>query len=289
MDEERDASMIETQWTRRDFLAITIASGLTVPGCTRRLSSRSNYSQKVLAKHPVAYWRLGESNGPTAFDATRQGHDGIYHGSAAFHEIGAIKHDQDTAIKLDGLSSYVEIHDSPQFSQAGSGRGLTVEVWMRPDLLVFPGETDDPYIHWLGKGEAGKYEWGFRFYSRESSRPNRISAYIWNPSGSEGAGAYFQDPLKEGEWIHVVACYDAGDRTDPQAGVSIFKNGSLRGSPASQPGAHYKSYDIMPVHGPSPLRFGTRDLRSFLIGGLDEIAIYPRVLTPAEIQYNYAT
>ena len=32
------------------------------------------------------------------------------------------------------------------------------------------------------------------------------------------------------------------------------------------------------------MRLGTRDLGSFLTGGLDEVAIYPRKLTAAEVQ-----
>lgn len=85
----------------------------------------------------------------------------------------------------------------------------------------------------------------------------------------------------------VVACYNPGDQTNPQAGVSIYKNGVLRGGPTTSPGALYKTYHIAPAHGTAPLRFGARDLVSFLVGGLDEIAIYPRVLTDAEIFENY--
>jgi hypothetical protein len=39
--------------------------------------------------------------------------------------------------------------------------------------------------------------------------------------------------------------------------------------------------------GTAPVRLGTRDLRSFLTGGLDEVAIYPRRFTAAEVQENY--
>ena len=242
-----------------------------------------------MTKLPIAYWRLGELKGPTAFDATKHGHDGTYHGTPTYGEVGAIKGDPNTAIKLGGYRSYIEVPSSKGFSQPTSGQGLTVEVWVRPDVLVFEGETGDPYIHWLGKGDTGQYEWALRFYSEESTRPNRISAYIWNPAGSLGAGAYFQDKLEPEEWIHVVACYAPGDETDPGAGVSIYKNGVLRGGPATQHGALYSAFDIVPAHGAAPLRFGTRDLKSFLIGGLDEVAIYPRVLTPAEIMDNYQT
>jgi hypothetical protein len=105
---------------------------------------------------------------------------------------------------------------------------------------------------------------------------------------NEGAGAYFQDELTQSEWMHVVATFDPGDASNPGAGVSIYKNGELRASPLKSRGARYSSYDIRPTHGGAPLRLGTRDRLSFLKGGLDEIAVYPRVLSAAEILDNYS-
>lgn len=281
--------MRKVQWTRRQFLAVVAAAApLTFHQITHAdVTVAANYRQKVLAKSPVAYWRLGEFKGQTAMDETSNGHNGNFYGTPIYGEPGAIRDDPNTAIKLDGQHSYVEIADDQRFSQPTSGRGLTVEAWLRPDSLIFDGETNDPHIHWLGKGETNQYEWAFRFYSRESSRPNRISAYIWNPAGGLGAGAYFQDILTAGEWLHVVACFAPGDQSDPKAGVAIYKNGVLRGGPETHPGALYRSYNIVPVHGNAPVRFGTRDQKSFLIGGLDEVAIYPRVLNAAEILDNY--
>ena len=255
-----------------------------------------DYSGLVLAKGPVGYWRLGEAAGPTAADASGNGYDGTYIGNPTFGQPGAIANDPDAAIGCNGPDSgdYVEIPDpnSAAFSQPTSGQGLTVEVWMRPDALTFSGQTSDPYVHWLGKGAPGRYEWALRFYSQEATRPNRISAYIWspgNPLGGEGAGAYVQDELVPGEWIHVVACYEPGDKdTDPPAGVHIFKNGVHRLGPPSR-GTLYSTYGITPAHGTAPLRLGTRDLGSFLIGGLDEVAVYPRVLSADEILENYNT
>src|SRR5262245_8400734 len=162
--------MENEQWTRREMLAFTGALGLTalglaVPGAGQALAKKSggsNYSKKVLAKHPVAYWRLGEAKGPTAADATGHHHTGKYHGKISFHQKGALKNDPNTAVKLPG-KAYVEVPSNKGFSQPTSGKGLTVEVWMRPDKLVFPGQTKDPYVHWLGKGVKGHFEWGFRF------------------------------------------------------------------------------------------------------------------------------
>jgi hypothetical protein len=253
----------------------------------------------------VGYWRLGEAAGPITSDSSGDGYDGTYVGNPALGQPGAISGDPDTAMGLNGPSSrdYVEIPDpadgSSAFSQPTSGLGLTVEVWMRPDVLTFQGQTSDIYIHWLGKCVSGsdQCEWGFRFYSHDSpTRPNRISAYIWNPEGGEGAGAYFQDPLVAGAWLHVVAVFEPGDAsTAPPSGVHIYKNGVHRQGPPSS-GTLYQTYGIFPVAGTLPVRLGTRDAAisgsaalSYFAGGLDEVAIYPRVLSPDEILENYNT
>jgi hypothetical protein len=283
--------MHQQQWTRRQLLVNSGAVGLAAFGVTTPLATAaaSNYETAVLAKKPVAYWRLGESEGRDARDSSGNGHKGVYQGSPVLGERGAIRGDANTAIKLDGKRSYVEIADHKDFSQPTSGKGLTVEAWIRPDVLDFDGETDDPYVFWLGKGEARRQEWGLRFYSAKSKdRPSRISAYIFNAEGGLGAGAYFQDKLTAGDWIHVVACFDPGDAASKSAGVHIYKNGARRQGPPSA-GVLYNNpkWQIKPVHGSAPLRLGTRDKKSFLTGGLDEVAIYPRVLTAKEILENY--
>jgi len=287
--------------TRREALKLAAAAGLggvaagsfvrNAEGLTRRKIMSAAYRDGVLAKGPVGYWRLGEADGPTAADETVSGFAGTYAGAPTFGQAGAIANDPDTAVGLNGpdFRDYVEVASDAAFSQPTSGAGLSVEVWMRPDVLTFAGQTADPYVHWLGKGSAGQHEWTLRFYSQETSRPNRISAYIFNPVGGEGAGAYFQDELVPGEWIHVVACYEPGDKdTVPAAGVHIYKNGVHRLGPPSS-GTLYSNprFNIVPASGGAPLRLGTRDLGSFLTGGLDEVAIYPRVLTADEVLDNY--
>jgi Concanavalin A-like lectin/glucanases superfamily len=293
---ERGTVMEREHWSRREFLAVTGTAGLAALGVTTRLdaAAASNYKKKVLAKKPVAYWRLGEARGPNALDSTGHGHKGTYHGAPAFGQPGAIKGDTNTAINLDGNHSYVEIPSHKDFSQPTSGKGLTVEVWFRPDVLVFQGETGDtrnPYIHWLAKGGPGQREWALRLYSRDAKDfPNRISAYIFNPAGDLGAGAHSVGTLTTGHWIHVVACFDPGNAdTRGNPGVRLYKNGSLQQGPPAR-GTRYNNppdWQIRPRRGTSPLRLGTRDVKRFFTGGLDEVAIYPRVLTPEEIRENY--
>jgi hypothetical protein len=291
-------------WTRREALRLAAATGLgslvigagRAVGAPKTIARSPAYPDGVLAKGPVGYWRLGEATGPTVVDETGNGHDGRIFGSPTLGTPGAINDDPDTAIQFNGFDTrdYVEIPDSEDFSQPTSTQGLTVEVWMRPDFLTFRTEGAG-YVHWLGKGMPGQGEWGLRFYpSTFPNRPNRVSAYIWNADTitfPEGAGAYFQEssdhPLVVGHWVHVVACYEPGDKDSvPPAGVHIYKNGVHRQGPPSS-GTLYRNFQIVPQHGTAPLRFGTRDRNSFFAGALDEIAIYPRVLTPDEILENY--
>jgi hypothetical protein len=260
-----------------------------------RSLENTTYEEVVLAKKPIAYWRLGEGSGESALDRSNNGHTGTYHGTPAYKEKGAIEGDSDTSIRLDGKHSYIEIPSHQDFSQPTSGNGLSVEVWVRPDVLDFPGENDKTYIHWLGKGDGGRQEWALRFYNQTlKEKSNRISAYIFNPEGKLGAGAYFQDTDKDkdkliaGEWIHVVACFDPGTSDTEEAGVSIYKNGVLRLGPPTQSVLYNHPYwKIKPVAKTAPLRLGTQDKMGFLIGAIDEVAIYPRVLTAEEIFENY--
>jgi hypothetical protein len=271
-------------------IGVVCAASILAHGSERLLPGHGGpvaiaYSKVVLASKPVGYWRLEEARGPVAADSSGHKKNGEYHGGVAFHQPGAFAND--FAARFDGKTGYVEVPASTDFSVPTSHKGLSVEVWFNPAALKFRGETKDPYVYWLGKGEPKQHEWALRFYSQESTRPNRISAYVFNRSGGEGAGAFVEEPVRANEWIHIVACFDPGDQDTKDAGVSIYKDGVLRGSPAKQRGARYSSFNVVPHAGNAPLRFGTRNFTSYFDGTLDEVAIYPRVLTAKEVQDHY--
>src|SRR5262252_10704946 len=122
---------------RREVLSLAGVAGAGLAATrlgplVRTAKASDQYSSVVLAKGPVAYWRLGEASGPTAADASCNSYDGTYLGNPTFGQPGAIVNDPDTAIGLNGPDSkdYVEIPDpdSAAFSQPTSGGGLTVEV-----------------------------------------------------------------------------------------------------------------------------------------------------------------
>jgi hypothetical protein len=195
-------------------------------------------------------------------------------------------------VQFDGISSHVDVPDSPDLSIATTG-ALTVSAWMRPDTLNFPITEGSGYVNWLGKGTGNQQEWTFRMYSQpnQEDRANRISFYLFNPSSQRppnlGIGSYFQDPVTPGEWMHVVGVAD-GQQT------RIYKNGVERdcdkyASATGDPACHtYVSSEwITPQHESTPLRMGTRDLHSFFQGGLAEVRIWNRALSADEIGNLY--
>ena len=172
------------------FAAWCGAAALTFASPPRSQTNHAEYMGHVLSLKPVGYWPLNEERGTVAHDASPFKRNGTYHGHPAFREQGPILGGFAVAFGAAG-KTYVEIASDRDFSQH-THRGLSVEAWMRPDTLTFPGETNEPYVYWLGKGEDGHMEWGFRFYSRETYRPNWTSAYIWNQtrlSGGKNLGA----------------------------------------------------------------------------------------------------
>jgi hypothetical protein len=190
------------------------------------------------------------------------------------------------SLSFDGVKSYIEIPSSIVFSLS-TPAGLTVSAWIRPATLRFPSSEGSGYVHWMGKGERGRYEWVFRMYSQGNSenRGNRISFYVFNSQGGEGVGSYFQDPIVAGEWIHVAGVAD-DQRT------FIYKNGELRkcdqyrGAGDGACGRH--PIQVVPEPGPAPLRIGTRDLKSFFKGEIREVRIWDRALTLSEVSSLYS-
>jgi hypothetical protein len=247
-------------------------------------SSRDDYQTLVLAGDPIGYWPLRE-NADDKCDHAH--HDGASHGVPEF-----ISDATGGWVRLDG-KSYIEVPSNPDFSQPNSVKGLTVEVWMQAQSLHYPNANK--YIHWLGKGELNHQEWAFRLYSDDGDKPCRVSAYIWNKVGHEGAGAHLKSRILSNEWMHLVACFQPGNAGKIDRGVLIYRNGEFQQGPPAPTTLyeHSPRWCIYPSAGDAPLRFGTRSDPSTshppncLVGGLAEIAIYQRGLDGSEIASHY--
>ncbi|MGH2935047.1 MAG: LamG-like jellyroll fold domain-containing protein [Gaiellaceae bacterium] len=231
----------------------------------------------MLASRPAGFWTFDESvQSRVARNAVTPRPNGRYVDTRLVTGVAG------SARRFDGRSAFMSIPTSPAWSQPTTGV-LTVEFWMRPDALVFRHEEGSGYVWILGKGEPRRQEWGFRMYGADNSeqRGNRIAFYAYNPRGGEGAGAYFEDTIVPGRWLYVV-----GELTP--VGVRIYCDGVLRqGPPASGTLYANPAYRIRPRSGSAPVRVGTRNFGSFFAGAIDELAIYPHLLSARQVLRHY--
>jgi Concanavalin A-like lectin/glucanases superfamily len=208
-----------------------------------------------------------------ALDSSGFGHNGAIHNvTLTSDRLG----NGSSAYSFNGTNAYIEMPDSNAFSLSTTGQ-LSISVWMRPGTLTFPDTEGTGYVHWLGKGGVNQQEWTFRMYSADNveNRANRTSFYLFNLTGSEGAGSYVQEAVTPGTWYHYVAVADVRSDT-----IKLYKNGVLK----DQDSFMNSQYHIVSQNGNSPLRVGTRDFASFFKGAIDNIYIYNRALSGTEVQ-----
>jgi hypothetical protein len=193
-----------------------------------------------------------------------------------------------SAYSFNGTDAYIEIPDHNAFSLPTTGQ-LSISVWMRPGTLNFPNDEGTGYVHWLGKGVAKQHEWTFRMYSADNTegRQNRTSFYLFNLAGDKGTGSYVQKPVTAGTWSHYVAVADM--RTDT---ITWYKNGQQRDQDCfrslNTPCKDVSVQDpVEPQSGTAPVRVGTRDFASFFKGAIDNLHIYNRILSAAEVRQLY--
>jgi hypothetical protein len=211
-----------------------------------------------------------------AKDSSGRGHDGVLHNVTPTSNR---RGNGSSAYSFNGDDAYIEIPDHNDFSVSTTGK-LSISVWMRPGTLQFPNKEGTGYVHWMGKGVTSQHEWAFRMYSADNTegRGNRTSFYLFNLAGGLGAGSFVQDAVARGTWYHYVAVVDKVADT-----IKWYKNGVLR----DQDPFINSEYHINPQNGTAPVRIGTRDFASFFKGAIDNIHIYNRALSPAEVVQLY--
>ena len=270
--------------SRGAVLVVALACAVPCAAAT----SISSYDDRVLADKPVMYLPLGGVNGTK--DLSGRGHQATaYHGPTATTFANG-----DAALKFDGVQQYVEVADRDDLSISSSGV-LTMEAWLRPDVLNFPHEESDttPYVHWLGKSTSGQSEYAARMYSHDADwagdgidppRPNRISGYAFNLSGGLGAGSYFQEPVVAGEWIHYVLVINTRKTSAdyPTGYTKVYRNGKLWDQDS------LLDYQIVPKNGTAPFRIASVGLHGYFQGAIAKVALYKRELPAKAVQAHYS-
>jgi hypothetical protein len=244
-------------------LEATNLTGTTYgPDQTFTTTGGSSYVQTVLASHPVAYWRLGESHGPTAADQTGA-HPGTYVGAVTYGVPGAIAGDPNTAVTVNGSTGRVRI---PYRAALNPSTAWSAEAWVK---VAAYGKTDDESVMASrlpsSSGHAG-YDLGL---AESTGKP-----FVVYATGSAYGAIEATTPVALNSWTYLVATYSGGQ-------LSLYVNGKLAVGPLAVTFSPNRSEatEIGAIAGGSG---------QFLAGRVDEVALYRSALPAATIAGHYA-
>lgn len=179
-------------------------------------------------------------------------------------QTGEVGHWLSVASQFDGDGAALRISDSGALANLYKG-GVTVSAWIRP---AASGSGGRGRIVDKDNNDAG---WFFSMYtaSRIQFAVDQFDGA--NPSRISTAG------VDVNRWQHVAATWDG---STSGANIHLYVDGvPADGSAVDGSGSTYDDSG-------SPLTIGNRsgDLARGFAGGIEDVLVYDRVLTPAEIQ-----
>ena len=197
------------------------------------------------AAGPAGYWKLDDGTGITATDSSGNGNHGTLRG--ATWTDGRF----DGATQFDGFGDVISISDRGSNWELDLRDGLTIALWVYPDLISSTRRLvskDNAYEFQAIRASGSKY----------SLRLNNQQL------------AVSMTELKEVRWQHVAATWDQASGT-----VRYYYNGRPDGT------ASFAGPLAMNNTG---IGFAGRPSGAYAFAGrLDEVRIYRRALSPAEI------
>ena len=270
-------------------------SGGGAGGATTSCASPTTYDQTILCDQPVAYWAM---KGTASTEPDLVAHNtGSYQGAAP---TAAALPNGDAAAHFNGATGYLTIPSNAAFSLPTTGN-LTWESWINADTLQFPKASSSGYVDWMGKcaDYAPTCEWEARLYSTSNSetRPNRMSAYIFNSSAGLGSAADWQpvdNLIKANTWYHVVGEYttlsqpsDCTGTTTYPGSINVWVNGVEWDHAQHGQTGCMSQYNVVPTANNSPLNIGTMAGDTWFPGAIGKVAVYNKLLTQAQINAHY--
>jgi hypothetical protein len=234
------------------FVVITNAAGsVTSAVATLDLIAvpLGSYLEAVVTNSPLAFWRLGELDGTTAFDYV--GGNNATYANVTLNQPGALATDSDTAASFDGTNSCA----GTGLSLANNCSAFTMEGWYK---LVAGSKR----MGFWGQNNA--IEFGL-------SDPNTIQ--IWTPNGGS---LNVTNTWSTNSWHHLAA---VGNGTN----LLLYVDGYLAGTGGSATTNYGSSSYSFNIGGGGIFDAAT----NWFNGCLDEIAFYNRALPATNVQRHY--
>ncbi len=258
-------------------------------------TTSGSYDSTVMSDSPVMYLPMSSGSSLTEQDQTGHGHNGNYKGGAP---TSASLPNADIAADFNGSNQYLSVPSSAALS-ISTTHSLTWEAWIRPDTLQFTNASGDGYVDWMGKCQdyGPTCEWEARMYSTVTAetRPNRMSAYVFNPSAGLGSAADWQPAssiVQAGHWMHIVAEYTTlstptGCNSAYPGQINIWVNGVKQSMPDHMPTGCMSQYKIVPQANSSPLNIGTMAMDTWFKGAVGKVAVYDHLLSQSQINAHF--
>jgi hypothetical protein len=166
------------------------------------------------------------------------------------------------ALSFDGVNDWVTVVDTPDLDL---GTDMTLEAWVYPTVLS--GGAANGWRSVILKETPGNLS--YALYA--NADVNRPSAFV--NTGVE-RGVYGTSPLPLNVWTHLATTYDG-------APLRLYVNGQEVGNRAVGGAIQVST---------GRLRMGGNAVwAEWFAGQIDEVRIYNRALTPAQIQVDMAT
>jgi hypothetical protein len=222
----------------------------------------SLYRDAVLSDDPRAYWRLGETSGPSARDELELAH-GSYLGGVELGATGPLVDDPDPAVRFDGRDDVVSMGDPSAGVLDVGARGFTVEAWIRARA------TDERAVVSKRPYGAGLPYWQVTV-TDDGSMTGRIRVDV---SDGERARQAYGPAVRvdDGRWHHVVVAVHR------RRGITIFVDGVDAATPGAVRGSLSNAGELLVGKAPGYPHFR---------GRIDEVALYARVLDASQVELH---
>lgn len=246
---------------RLPVLAATLLLGaVAVSAIVPAARARSGYQQAVLNANPAAYWRFESVNDTSLVNGFTNSYQGNATVSAPGGGAPLAGDPGNRALVLDGSGDFVRTGLSTQYTFANA---VTYVTWI--NLSALPS-TAGRTFSLLAKSQNGN-DLDFQIQT-----DNRLYLYA---DGGSNTNAAFPGGLQLDTWQMLAATFD-----DNAGFQRLYLNGNLLAEQLSAPN-----------HGPgnSELSIGENLLftNRFLQGRMDEVAVFDRALSTAEISGLY--
>ena len=230
--------------------------------------STSGQDTSFLTNGLVAYWSFDEGQGTTAHDSSGYGNNGVIHSGAYWAEgkIGS------SLLFFPTPDSFVQV---PSSASLNVSTGLTIAAWVNLEFYadeVIVGKFNEYTLEpsYLLKAipsiELSKSNLDPRY-----TAPDLLQLVLWGQGPAPGT------------WTHIAATFDSVTRLG-----RLYMDGLVVGEGQSSDGRILScTADLLigAVFGGNPDR---HNVGENLVGLIDEVRIYSRGLSEAEVQMLYA-